>query len=451
MKIAFIKPNMISGVPCDSMEPLVFAVLSALTPARIERRLYDERLEAIPFDAPADLVAVTVDTFTAKRAYQIASLYRQRGIPVVLGGFHPSLCPEEASQYADSIVIGDAEDTWPQIIRDAEKGTLQRRYVSAYPSFGDPVPDRSLFHGKTYAPIGLAEFNRGCRFSCDFCSIRALYQGKMRQKSLKNVLQDLATCDRKHLFFADDNFFADPVSLKDLLLVLKGRRYPWRWSCQVSFDIVKHPELISLMAEAGCASVTVGFESLDRKNRALMHKSWMSDDDKQIIRVFQENGIMVYGTFIIGYDHDTADVFERTLAFAQDTRLVLANFNPLIPTPGTPLYARLQSEGRLLYDRWWLHSDYRWGDCVFRPLRMTPEELAAGCFRLRQQFFSTKSMLARFPGLILRKTTPHKAGLFIVANRVSRRELDRKYGQALGDPSAPLACDSALKGDFACI
>ena len=368
----------------------------------------------------------------------------------MMGGFHPSMCPEEASQYADSIVIGDAEDTWPQIIRDAEKGALQPRYISAYPSFGDPVPDRSLFLGKAYAPIGLAEFNRGCRFNCDFCSIRALYQGKMRQKSMENVLRDLDACDRKHLFFADDNFYADTVSLKDMLLALKRRRQPRRWSCQISSDIVKHPELVSLMAEAGCISVTVGFESLERKNREMMHKSWMEDDDRRSIRAFQEQGIMVYGTFIIGYDHDTPDVFERLLSFALDTRLFLANFNPLIPTPGTPLYARLQSEGRLLYDRWWLHKDYRWGDCVFRPLRMTPEELAAGCFRLRQQFYSTRSMLARFPGLSIRKTTPLKAGLFVVANRVSRRELDRKYGQALVDHAASQDCDSAPKGSIAC-
>lgn len=132
MKIFFIKPNMIAGTPGDSLEPLVFAILSALTPPGIERRLYDERVEPIPLDKPADLVALTADAFSAKRAYQIAGLYRERGVPVVLGGYHPTLCPDEARQYADSIVLGDAEDTWPQILADVGKRRLRQRYVSAF-------------------------------------------------------------------------------------------------------------------------------------------------------------------------------------------------------------------------------------------------------------------------------------------------------------------------------
>ena len=434
MKIVFIKPNMISGTPGDSMEPLVFAILSALTPARIDRCLHDERIEPIRFDAPADLVAITADVFTAKRAYQIASMYRKKGIPVVIGGFHPTLCPEEASQYADSIVIGDAEDTWPQIISDAENKTLQPRYISSFPPFGDLEPDRSVFRSKTYAPVRLVEFNRGCRFACDFCSIRAMYQGKIRRQSLQNVMRDIDKNGSKHLFFTDDNFHANLESLKNILQELKKRQL--RWSCQISADIIKHPHLVSLMAQAGCVSVTIGFESLDRNNLEQMHKSWMEDDYREIISVFHDNGIMVYGTFIIGYDFDGPDVFERTLTFAMENRLFLANFNPLIPTPGTPLYSRLHTEGRLLFDRWWLHKDYRWGDCVFRPMRMTPEELTTGCFQLRKEFNSIRNILARFPGLSLRKTNLYKTGLFVMANLVLRRELHRKYGQALGDSSS---------------
>jgi radical SAM superfamily enzyme YgiQ (UPF0313 family) len=434
MKVVFIKPNMISGVPGDSMEPLVFAILSALTPAGIDRCLYDERIEKIPYDTPADLVALTVDVFTAKRAYQIAGLYRQKGIPVVMGGFHPTLCPEEVSQYADSIVIGDAEDTWPQIIADAEKKTLQRRYVSAYPPFGRHEPDRSIFQGKSYAPIRLVEFNRGCRFSCDFCSIRAMYKGKIRRQSMQNVLRDIDKSGRRHLSFTDDNLHADISSLKDLLHELAQRHI--QWSCQISSDIVEHMDIISLMARSGCASVLIGFESLDRNNLKQMRKSWMEADYKRIIHAFNDNGIMVYGTFILGYDHDTPYVFKRTLDFALENRLFLANFNPLFPTPGTPLYSRLQSEGRLLFDRWWMHKDYRWGDCIFQPMRMTPEELTTGCFQVRKEFNSTRNILARFPGLSMRKTNLYKTGLFVAANIVSRRELCRKYGQALGDSSS---------------
>ncbi len=416
------------------MEPLVFAILSALTPAGIDRCLYDERIEKIPYDAPADLVALTVDVFTAKRAYQIAGRYRQRGIPVVMGGFHPTLCPEEASQYADSIVIGDAEDTWPQVIADAEKKTLQRRYVSAYPPFGQREPDRSIFHGKSYAPVRLVEFNRGCRFSCDFCSIRAMYKGKIRRQALQDVLRDIDKSGRRHLSFTDDNLHADISSLKDLLHELAQRNI--RWSCQISSDIVEHLEIVSLMARSGCVSALIGFESLDRNNLKQMRKSWMEADYKRIIHVFNDNGIMVYGTFILGYDYDTPDVFKRTLNFALENRLFLANFNPLFPTPGTPLYSRLQSEGRLLFDRWWMDKDYRWGNCIFQPMRMTPEELTTGCFQVRKEFNSTRNILARFPGLSMRKSNLYKTGLFMAANIISRRELYRKYGQALGDSSS---------------
>ncbi|MBU1043653.1 MAG: B12-binding domain-containing radical SAM protein [Candidatus Omnitrophica bacterium] len=434
MKIVFIKPNMISGTPGDSMEPLVFAILSALTPPEIERCLYDERIEKIPDDISADLIVLTADVFSAKRAYQIAYLYRQKGIPVVLGGFHPTLCPEEASQYADSIVIGDAEDTWPQIIADAKNNRLQRRYVSTYPPFGKHNPDRSLFQGKSYAPIRLIEFNRGCRFFCDFCSIRAMYQGKIRRQSQENVLRDIGNNRKQHLFFTDDNFYADMDHLKDVLYELGQRDL--KWSCQISSDIIKYPELVALMAKAGCVSVTIGFESLDQNNLKQMGKAWMEDDYIRIINVFHDNGIMVYGTFIIGYDYDTPDIFERTLNFALDNHLFLANFNPLIPMPGTPLYLRLKSEGRLLFDCWWIDKDYRWGDSVFRPRGMSPKELTAGCFQLRKRFNSTRNILARFPGLKIRNTNLYKAGLFVIANLVSRKELYRKYGQALGDSSS---------------
>jgi radical SAM superfamily enzyme YgiQ (UPF0313 family) len=448
MKIAFVKPNMITGKPADSMEPLVFAILAALTPSRIERCLYDDRTEEIPYDAPVDLVALTADAFTAKRAYQIAGEYRKRGVPVVLGGFHPTLCPEEASRHADSMVLGDAEDTWPQVVADAEAGTLQKRYVSSFGAFGQQEPDRTLFRGRSYAPIRLVEYNRGCRFACEFCSIRAMYRGSMRRKALEDVVRDIDASRHTHIFFTDDNFHADRVSLERVLHKLTQRKC--RWSCQISADIVKHPDMVALMARAGCVSVTIGFESLERSNLEQMGKSWMADDYKRIIAAFHDNGIMVYGTFIIGYDSDTPAIFERTLEFALENRLFLANFNPLTPTPGTPLYQRLQSQGRLRFEAWWLNDDYRWGDCLFRPARMSAEELTSGCFELRKAFNSARNIIARFPGLKLRHTNLYKAGLYVAANRVSRRELHRKYGQALGDVSSADASHHKRSGVTVC-
>jgi radical SAM superfamily enzyme YgiQ (UPF0313 family) len=414
------------------MEPLVFATLSSLTPPDVERRLYDERVEEIPREATADLVALTVDTFSAKRSYQIAAEYRRRGIPVVLGGYHPSLFPAEASGYADAVVIGDAEDTWPQVVADLRDGNLRPVYRSRNDRFSPVPPDRSIFRDKRYAPVCLIEAHRGCRYSCDFCSIRAMYPGGSRPRPLEYVLRDVDGSGGRHLFFTDDNLFAEPAYFEPFLEALARRGK--RWSCQISADVTRRPELVSAMARAGCVSVTVGFESLERDNLGQMNKSWMQDDFGHIVSVFRKNRIMVYGTFILGYDHDTRAVFDRTLEFALRARLFLANFNPLMPTPGTPLYARLETEGRLSFDRWWLHEDYRWGDCVFRPSGMTGSELSAGCFELRKRFNTLGSILKRSPGLPWSEGGLYRAKLFLAANLVSRRELHRKYGKRLGGP-----------------
>lgn len=434
MRVLFIKPNMIAGSPGDSMEPLVFALLSSLTPPDVERRLYDERVESIPCDAAADLVAMTVDTFSARRAYQIADRFRRRGIPVVLGGYHPSLCPEEASRFADCIAIGDAEDTWPQIVADVRHGRLQTVYRSQNDRFSSASPDWSIFQNKRYAPVRLIEAHRGCRFACEFCSIRAMYPGGSRIRPLEYVLRDVDESRGRHLFFTDDNVFIEPSHFEEFLGEMARRGV--RWSCQISSDITRRPELVSSMARAGCVSVTLGFESLDRDNLAQMNKAWIQEDREHAVSLFWKHGVMVYGTFILGYDHDTEAAFSRTLDFALRSKLFLANFNPLIPTPGTPLYSRLKSEGRMSLDRWWLHPDYRWGDCVFQPSRMSRQQLGAGCFEVRRQFNGLGNILARFPGHRWGKDSVYKSKLFLAANLVSRRELHRKYGRRLGGSSA---------------
>ena len=430
MKITFVKPNMIQGIPGDSMEPRVFGILSALTPPDIQRCLYDERLEAIPFDDPTELVASTCDIYGAKRAYEIASEYRRRGVQVALGGFHPSLCPDEAGGYADSVIIGDAEDTWPDVIQDARDGMLQPIYRSGFSGFENSVADYRIFDGKRYGPVRVAEYNRGCRFACDFCSIRAMYNGKIRRRSLGELLDEIERSRKHHLVFADDNLYADKASLGELLRGLQSLKV--RWSCQISSDVVRDPALVAHMAEAGCVSVTIGIESLDAANLDQMHKSWMGLDLRRVIRSFQEHGILVYGTFVLGYDHDTPEAFDRILEFAMNSNLFLANFNPLVPTPGTPLYDRLKAENRLLYDKWWLDPRYRYGDCVFQPRHMTPEQLRDGCFRLRREFNKARRIMARFPGMPWRRMNPYKAGVFIAANYVSRKEIYRKQGKPLG-------------------
>ena len=433
MKITFVRPNLYDDRSSDAMEPLCFAILKSLTPDDVDVELFDERLEPIPFDIDTELVAMTVETYTARRAYQIADRFRQRGIPVVMGGYHPTLLPDEALEHADAIVKGDAEGVWETVVNDARRRRLQRVYASAeFPPLDGPLPDRSIFEGKRYAPMGLVQFGRGCRFNCTFCSIRAFYGNNLRQRPVEDVVEDIRHSGKRHIFLVDDNLFVnrDKASALFEALVPLGIS----WSCQVSIDIARDAELVQLMRKSGCISALIGFESLNPDSLRQLNKhwntKWQSYDDA--IDVFRRAGIMLYGTFIFGCDSDKADAFDDVVAFALRNKFVLANFNPLTPTPGAPLYDQLKDEGRLLHDRWWLDPDFGYGDATFEPLGMTADELTTGCFAARQTFNTAGSIFGRLLDLRANCRTPFRAGVYLAANLMSRREILRKQGRRLG-------------------
>ncbi|HSH75281.1 MAG TPA: radical SAM protein, partial [Longimicrobiales bacterium] len=273
MRIVFVRPNLRDTRSSDAMEPLSFAILNALTPPHAETALFDERLEAIPLDVSADVVAITVETYTARRAYQIADSFRARGIPVVMGGYHPTFLPDEALEHADAVVLGDAEELWPQLLEDLSSGSLRRRYEQpSFPTLGGLVPDRSIFSGKRYAPISLVQYGRGCRYACDFCSIRAFYGSSLRQRPVSEVVAEIEMAERKHVFLVDDNIFVDVDKAKELFRALIPLKI--LWSCQVSIDVTRDPELVELMRRSGCVSALIGFESLEPRNLEQMRKRW---------------------------------------------------------------------------------------------------------------------------------------------------------------------------------
>ena len=433
MKITFIRPNLYDDRSSDAMEPLCFAILKSLTPSDVHVELFDERLEPLPFDIDTDLVAMTVETYTARRAYQIADRFRRRGIPVVMGGYHPTFLPDEALEHADAVVKGDAEGVWERVVGDARAGRLQRVYESReFPALDGVQPDRSIFDGKSYSPIGLVQFSRGCRFNCTFCSIRAFYGNNLRQRPIEHVVEDIRRSGRRHIFLVDDNLFVD----RDTAYALFEALVPLNisWSCQVSIDIARDEELVQLMRRSGCISALIGFESLDpsslRQLKKQWNTKWQSYDDA--IAVFRRAGIMLYGTFIFGCDNDTPDSFSETVAFALRNKFVLANFNPLTPTPGAPLYDELLAEGRLLHDRWWLDPEFGYGDATFEPRGMTAQELTEGCFAARRQFNTARSILSRMLDLRANGRSLFRAGVYLLANLKSRREIMRKQGRRLG-------------------
>ncbi|HEX6944524.1 MAG TPA: radical SAM protein [Gemmatimonadaceae bacterium] len=436
MKITLVRPSMCGRRNSDAMQPLAFAILRALTPPDVEVVAYDERVERIPLDEPTDLVAMTVETYTARRAFQLATAYRRRGVPVVMGGYHPTFLPDECGMFADAVVLGDAEGTWPTVVADARRGRLRPVYQQgAYPSLtNQPLPDRSVFDGKGYAPVTLVQYGRGCRFNCDFCSIHAFYGKSLRQRPVRDVCDEIERAGRKYVFFVDDNLFVDVPKAKELFAAVKPLGV--NWFCQTSIDIARDRSLVSLMAKSGCSSALFGFESLRAENLRQMRKGWNVkwQDFETSIGVMRDAGIMIYGTFVHGYDHDTVQSFDDTVDFAIRHKFYLANFNPLTPTPRAPLYDRLAKEGRLIYDRWWLDPRFRYGDAMFHPRGMSADELTAGCYRARVAFNATGSIVSRFLDPLGAMRSPRNAVQFLLSNVISRREVHRKQGAPLGSP-----------------
>ncbi|MFN0162646.1 MAG: B12-binding domain-containing radical SAM protein [Burkholderiales bacterium] len=438
MHITFIRPNLGDFRGTDAMEPMVFALLASRTPPGVEIAFHDERLAPVPLDLETDLVAMTVETYTARRAYQIASHYRRRGVPVVMGGYHPTLLADEAARYCDAIVIGDAEGVWERIVEDAMARRLARVYRQDADTAIDGLrPDRSIFRGKRYAPLSLVQYGRGCRLACDFCSIHAFYKRRMVQRPVADVVAELETLPRKRpVFFVDDNLFSDVPTLTRLLEAITPLRM--RWTCQITIDVARNDKLLALMARSGCLLALVGFESLSEANLGQIGKKWnlRRGDYTKGIRKLHDHGILIYGTFVFGYDDDGPDAFDRTVEFAVESGFCIANFNPLTPTPGTALMQRLQDEGRLLHERWWLDPRFRYGDATFVPRGMTPEQLTQGCWRARQSFYSYSSMARRIctePALYAR---PTRLGTLLASNLISRREIRRKQGSPLGTEEA---------------
>jgi radical SAM superfamily enzyme YgiQ (UPF0313 family) len=429
--ITFLRPSLGEGFSADAMTPLVFAILKAHTPSDIVTTMIDERVEPLRM-VPTDLVAMTVETFTARRAYQIAARYRRAGVPVVMGGHHPSMLPEESLCHADAVVVGDAEGIWETVVADAAAGLLQRLYRSKPGEGGAPAYDRSVFAGRRYAPISLVQAGRGCRFACDFCSIHAFYGTYRAQREPADVAAELRTLPpRRLVFFVDDNLYWRRDAFVALMRALIPLRM--RWCCQITIDVARDEELLDLMAEAGCALALIGFESLDRESLVQMRKKWngVAGGYDEVIRRFHARGIMIYGTFVFGYDADTPASFERAAEFAREQSLCIANFNPLTPMPGTGLYNRLREEGRLVRGTWWLDPSYRYGDAIFTPRGMSTDELSAGPMRARRDFYGWRSIAGRALRGAPMWRDPYKIGTMLLANWISRREIMRKQGRPL--------------------
>jgi radical SAM superfamily enzyme YgiQ (UPF0313 family) len=383
--------------------PLNLAMLAALTPPEIEISIVDEAIEQTNFDEQVDLVGVSCTSAVVPRAYEIAAEYRKRGIKVALGGTHPTLIPHEAIKHADSVCIGEAEGSWGEMLADFRSGKLKRFYHNdGYCSLeGLPIPRRDLFEAEHYLPIDGIQTSRGCPFACDFCAVTAIFGHRYRFRPIRDVLAEIDTLKRKYVFFYDDNIVGNPGYSKELFRALIP--YNKRWIGQAPTTVIKDPELLKLMAKSGCKGLFVGFESLSEENlRQSLKKHNDPKQYKEVVRKLHDQGIVISGAFVFGLDNDDRTVFERTLEFAMDVELDIAQFNWLTPYPGTPIYDRLKAENRLIETEWWLTGSglgTETGEAVvYHPKMMSADELKEGSRWVRRNFYSTSSILRRFFG-----------------------------------------------------
>ncbi len=417
------------------MEPLPAAAVAGLTPPDIDVKFYDDRLETIPFDEPTDAVVMSIETYTAKRAYQIASEYRKRKIPVIFGGFHATLVPEEVEQYAEAIVIGEAEMVWNEVIDDLRHGTLKKRYqIDSRPDLSEIKVDRSIFQGKRYLPIGLVETGRGCKFPCDFCAIQTFFDRSHRQRPVEDIIAEVRTLKDKNrlFFFVDDNFAGNIKTAKPLLKELAKLKV--RWITQMSINAAHDEEFLSLLSRSGCKGVLIGFETLNPENLRSMKKNFnmMKGGYEQAMQNLNRYKIRVYATFVFGYEHDTPQSFSDSVEFAIEQKFYIAAFNHLTPFPGTPLYKRLEQEERLRYQAWWLDDAYRYNDVPFNTKLLQPEDITRLCVQSRKRFYSFSNIIKRG----LSRTNRSDAFMFrnfFPINFMHGNEINKRNGYPLGD------------------
>ncbi|MCB1192917.1 MAG: B12-binding domain-containing radical SAM protein [Leptospiraceae bacterium] len=418
------------------MEPLPAAHIAGLTPVDVSVKFYDDRIEPIPFDELTDLVAISVETYTAKRSYQIATEYRRRNIPVVMGGFHPTLVPEEVLEYAEAIVVGEAENCWGELVSDFKAGKLKRAYKSpSRPDITKTVPDRSIFDGKKYLPVGLVEAARGCTFKCDFCVIQTYFESTQNRRSTEIIIKEIEGLkkSKKLFFFVDDNIVSHPKLAKEFYKSLIPLKI--KWVSQATITMTHDEELLSILKESGCQGVLIGFESLNPRNLKSMNKNFnnLGGGIQVAIQKLNKYNIRLYATFVFGYDEDTLQSFDDTIEFCIQNKIFMVAFNHLTPFPGTPLYKRLEEEGRLLYKKWWLDDRYFYGQVPFRT-NLDPEIIQKECVKARKKFYGFNSIFKRlFSQTNSKNFYMLRAYLFI--NLLLRREATLRENYPLGDLS----------------
>jgi len=380
-------------------------IIAALTPKDMEIEIIDENIENIDFNKDVDLVGITTMTASIPRAYEIADIFREKGIPVVLGGIHATVLPEESAQHADAVVIGEAEGSWEKLIQDLREGgkqALTKFYQN--PQRPDPskipIPERGLVKNKGYLLSRFLQLSRGCPFDCHFCSVSKFFGKKYRFRPVKKVIEEIKgmigkSLGTRFLGFLDDNIVGNIAYARELFKALIP--YNLLWVGQSSINITRHEDVLELAAASGCKGLFIGFESISEASLGEINKSHnkIKFYEKAIKKIHQF-GIAIEGAFIFGFDHDDKSIFRKTVKFIEKVKLDVIQFTILTPLPGTKLHEKLEKEGRII-DRDW--SNYDLAHAVFQPKLMTPQELKEGFDWAYRRIYSSSSIFKRLTGL----------------------------------------------------
>ena len=401
------------GYPAISL-----AMISALTPDHFHIRLVDDANEPVPYGEECDLALIVGQTHQMPNVYFIADRLRTEGSKVVLGGMHVTALPEEAQMHADSIIIGEAETVWEEILSDFTAGSLKKKYFGPEVDLAKlPAIRRDLFNKKFYYPGEIIETTRGCSVGCVFCGVQNFFGAKMRVRPAEAIKQELMALfgprppqakwknwlaqhwhpdipyfvEKRLLYVMDSNFFSEPRHAMDVLTVFK--ECDIRWYGHASLNLIRNEKMVDLMAESGCIGVNIGFESLSQTNIDTMHKfPNKTAEYANCIRRLHERGIGVMGTFIVGFDEDTPEVFDQITDFALKNRLETAFTLILTPLPNTALFDQMDSQNRILSRNWF---DYDHGTVTFIPKNMTPKQLHWGMRSVWKRLYSWRGIWSR--------------------------------------------------------
>ncbi|EKD26394.1 MAG: Radical SAM protein [uncultured bacterium] len=374
--------------------PLTMPTLKALIPfdLKFETQIVDEMIEDLDFNIKADLVGITAITGTAGRAYEIADHFRKKGIPVILGGIHPTLQTNESLMHADTVVKGYAERTWPQLLYDFKARKLQKVYEDKEPFDASLIisPDRSKIHSKDYMGSCTVEMSRGCSNKCDFCISHQFHHSYICRK-IEDVIHEIKNMKSKIIFFLDPNLIGNREHTKEFLSELSKLK-KWWVGC-ASLDIADDPELLSLAAKSGCKGLLMGFESL--RQSALISSGKIKNIGKtysNVVDLLHEHGISVQACFVFGFDTDDKSVFEEASEYIINAKFDLPQISIYTPFPGTPVFEKMVKDNRIITRNW---SLYNGQNVVFKPMQMSVKELEIGTDLVRKNSYSWKALSGR--------------------------------------------------------